>query len=316
MIRRDLSALPRANKSVGIVPDSDPFIGRAVAAAWLMDNHSDSKPHAVAGTKFRFSMAGSCSRSLAYYFAGAEATNLPDAADAWRMGLGTMVHESVQKYFAEAAETWKPAVIGGKYPVDRIEVEFEVPVHLESISGSGSADMVVRYFDPNNKCVWVQVIELKTINGFGFKMAATGFKGPAEGPRLSHVQQAALCARGLDADEVIICYLSMENVSPSIAQSYCDDVEFGRFTAQWSFDRATYEELALLEMDRLQALLVADDPVDVERQVYNDWTNIVTISNPRTGAYEEYADDGTLVNAGKIWNCNYCRYQDRCIADG
>lgn len=323
-IRKDLSHLPKTSASEGVRSDPDPFIGRAVAAAWLMDNHSDSKPHAVEGTKFRFSMAGTCSRSLAYYFKQTEPTNLPDAADSWRMGLGTMVHEAVQKYFAEAVEAWKPQMIGypgDMYTVHNVEVDFEVPVKIDRINGSGSADMVVRYFRPDGQRVWTQVIELKTINGFGFKMAATGFKGPAEGPRLSHVQQASLCGYGLDADEVIICYLSMENVSPSLAKSYCDDPEFGRFTAQWSYSRAEFREIAELEMDRIESLIIADShddwtPKSVNPEVYDDKGDLVMVTDPRTGAYVKYAEDFTIIDAGKSWNCNYCRYQDRCTADG
>jgi hypothetical protein len=50
---------------------------------------------------------------------------------------------------------------------------------------------------------------LKTVNGFSFKMKATGFKGPAEGPSWAHILQGALAARALGADTMIIAYLSM-----------------------------------------------------------------------------------------------------------
>ena len=317
MINRDLSHLPVADKSDGVKPDSDPFIGRAVAAAWLLDNHSDSKPHAVEGTKFRFSMAGMCSRSLAYYFTDAQATNLPDAADAWRMGLGTMVHESVQNYFRDAASTWSPEFINARR-VGEVAVAFEVPVHIPEISGSGSADMVIDYFDETGMLLKRQVVELKTINGFGFKMSATGFKGPAQGPRLSHVQQAALCSYGLDADEMIICYLSMENVSPSIAKSYCDDPEFGRFTAQWSYSRDDILGIADTEMRRIQSVLdsvTIDRAAGVPREVYSDSGRLVEISDPKTGAYHVLSAEGAIVDAGKSWVCGYCRFQDRCIKE-
>lgn len=319
-IRRDLSSLPRADIDGGVRPDTDPFIGRAVTSLWLLDNHSDSKPHAVPGTKFRFSSAGMCSQSLAFYFRQVEPTNIPDSADAWRMGLGTMVHESVQKYFKQAVKAWMPAEINGHRVAD-VLVQFEVPVHLPSISGSGSADMCIDYLDEKDEIVWRQVVEIKTINGFGFKMSATGFKGPAQGPRLSHVQQAALCARGLDADEMIICYLSMENVSPQLASSYCDDAEFGRFTAQWSYDKDEIERVSNQEMTRiweLQKELLqfpedSEDPVVyVRRQVYNDKGDLVTVTDPRSGAWSVTSADGQIIDAGKTWACGYCRYQDLC----
>lgn len=318
MIRNDLSHLPRADVDGGVRPDADPFIGRTVAAAWLLDNHSDSKPHAIAGTKFRFSMAGMCSRSLAYYFQNATPTNIPDSADAWRMGLGTMVHESVQKYFAESAQVWCPAEIDGVV-VDRAEVQFEVPVHLPTISGSGSADMVIDYLAIDGRRLHRQVVELKTINGFGFKMSATGFKGPAQGPRLSHVQQAALCAWGLEADSMIICYLSMENVSPSLAASYCDDPEFGRFTAQWSYTAEDIVRVAESEMTRIRNVIELSEvgaASDIARRVYSDSGNLVDVSNPQTGAYQVLSAEGMVLDAGKTWSCGYCRYQDLCVKDG
>lgn len=318
MIRRDLSHLPRADVSGGVPPDRDPFIGRAVAASWLLDNYSENKPHAVDGTKFRFSSAGMCSRSLAYYFTGEEPTNLPDSADAWRMGLGTLVHESVQDHFRDASDAWRPSEING-YPVTHTEVQFEVAVHIPEISGSGSADMMIDYFS-DEKHIWRQVVELKTINGFGFKVSATGFKGPAQGPRLSHVQQAALCAYGLEANEMIICYVSMENVSPSLAKSYCDDPEFGRFTAQWSYDSRDILTTASNEMARIQKILrkvAVEDVSTVDREVYNDSGTLVTVSDPRTGAYQLLSDDGQIIDAGKSWSCGYCRFQDVCVkSDG
>lgn len=318
VIRRDLSSLPRAEADGGVRPDADPFIGRAVTSLWLLDNHSDSKPHAVPGTKFRFSSAGMCSQSLAFYFKGVEPTNIPDSADAWRMGLGTMVHESVQSYFKQAVKSWMPDEINGRAVKD-VRVEFEKAVHLPALSASGSADMVIDYLDALAGLIWRQVVEIKTINGFGFKMAATGFKGPAQGPRLSHVQQAALCARGLDADEMIICYLSMENVSPSLASSYCDDPEFGRFTAQWSYDRAEIERVSDQEMNRVFEILrevdqSEQDVVLVPRRVYNDKGELVTVTDPRSGAWSVTSADGQIVDAGKTWTCGYCRYQDLCVS--
>ena len=192
-------------------------------------------------------------------------------------------------------------------------------VHLPEISGSGSADMMIDYFGVDG-LLKRQIVELKTINGFGFKMSATGFKGPAQGPRLSHVQQAALCAHGLDADEMIICYLSMENVSPSLAGSYCDDPEFGRFTAQWSYDRADIERVVSTEKARIANVLslthVADSPASIARQVYSDSGVLVDISDPRSGAWMSVSSEGAVVDAGKTWTCGYCRYQDQCVKDG
>jgi hypothetical protein len=317
MIRKDLSNLPKADAPKGVQPDRDPFIGRAVTSLWMLDNIEPNKPHAMP-SMFRFSMAGTCSRSLAYYASGTTPTNLPDAADNWRMGLGTMIHEVVQRYVEDAIVESEDLLLHDDVIDCSVVANFEQPVYIEECDASGSADIVLDFVSPGGNVKKRVVVELKTINGFGFKMAATGFKGPAEGPRISHVQQAALQAYGLEADEVVICYLSMENVSPSIAASYCDDQVFGRFTAQWTYKKHEWLPYAEREIARLKSIkssLHDGQPTDVERLVYNDAGNLVAVNDPRTGAYHVTDVNGQIVDAGKTWNCSYCRFQSQCIGD-
>ena len=295
-INKDLSSLPVAELRVAVVSDSNPFIGRALAQQWLEKNHEEHKSHAVEGTKFRFSMAGSCSRALAYYMTQVEETDPIDEADAWRMGLGTMIHEALQEACITA------------FPGAKTEVKVQVP----GLNGSGHIDMVFHEYRDGKP--WVTAVEIKSINGFGFKMAATGFKGPAEGPRRSHIQQGALGAMGVNADELIICYVAMENVSPSLAK-YSDDPVFGRFTAQWTYDRASYMKYAIDEIDRvnfvIDALERGDSAVDIERSVEKDDGVIVSITNPSNGAWILQHED-EVIDSGTVWNCNYCRWQSRC----
>ena len=311
MIKKNLSGLQTASSNDGVRPDADPFIGRAIAKAWLNDNYEESKAHAVDGTRFRFSMAGTCSRQLQYYVQGVEVTNPPDAADAWRMGLGTMVHTAIQEYF-------EASMVNGVFDCNYYTVEMETKTSIPEISGSGHVDMFFTLFDKDEKPYRKVVVEIKTLNGFGFKMAATGFKGPAEGPRRDHIKQAALSAYALDADDVIICYVSMENVSPSLAGKYCDDPEFGRFTAQWTYSKAEWMPLAEAEVVRINNILKQIDDPDiklVDPVIENDSGVEVSITDPRSGRWE-LMHENELIDSGRAWQCGYCRYRDRCIGDG
>lgn len=310
MIKKNLSQLPTVSQYDGVRPDPDPFIGRAIAKAWLAQNYQEGKAHAVEGSRFRFSMAGTCSRLLQYYDTGVEVTNPPDAADAWRMGLGTMVHTAIQEYF-------ESEFVNGVFDCNYYEVEMETKTSIPEISGSGHVDMFFTLFDKDEKPYRKVVVEIKTLNGFGFKMAATGFKGPAEGPRRDHVKQAALSAYALDADDVIICYVSMENVSPSIAGKYCDDAEFGRFTAQWTYSKAEWMPLAVAEIERVRSILSQIDHPSgglVVPTIENDRGVLVQITDPASGRWELLEDD-VLIDSGKAWQCSYCRYRSRCIKD-
>jgi len=308
-IKKNLGDLPVVSTGNGVRPDTDPFIGRAIAKAWLDKNYQEGKAHAVEGSRFRFSMAGTCSRQLQYYINGEPVTNPPDAADAWRMGLGTMVHTAIQEYF-------EASMVNGVFDCNYYEVEMETKTSIPEISGSGHVDMFFTLFDKDSKPYRKVVVEIKTLNGFGFKVAATGFKGPAEGPRRDHIKQAALSAYALDADDVIMCYVSMENVSPSIAGKYCDDPEFGRFTAQWTYSKAEWMPLAEAEIARVSSVLSQiDDPSGglVEPTIENDNGLLVSITDPATGRWELMHED-TLIDSGRAWQCGYCRYRDTCIA--
>jgi hypothetical protein len=94
-----------------------------------------------------------CARKVAYETAGVEKTDPPSTADYWRMGLGSVVHELL-----------KPAVDAWLAADDTVTIEEEISVRLGEY-GYGHIDLVLRTND--GKTI---VLELKTINGFGYKM--------------------------------------------------------------------------------------------------------------------------------------------------
>lgn len=302
-IARDLSDLPKG-ESDGDAPVSDPLIGPAIAKWWLDQHDQEERSRALPELPFRFSSAASCTRQLAYQFTGTPETNPPDEADTWRMNLGSLAHD------------WIAPALADRFPDAEISTEVLCDGRPH-IDGSGHADALVVF--PNGKRV---VVEAKTVNGFGFKMMATHFKGAPEGPRAAHIAQGALYARALEADELRIAYLSLELVSPQLSR-YADDPVFGRFCAEWAYTPAEFMPIAEREdrrvrfvLDRLDGRTGGDAAKAVARFIDDDRFGTVEVRNPKKGAWEHHAPDGTLLGAGEKWNCGYCRFQDRCVADG
>ena len=276
--------------------DTRLFIHR-IAEHWAEGSEAPPTPE---GTRWRGSWAGMCARKVAYQAAKAERTDPPSLADYWRMGLGSVVHELL-----------KPAIDHWLAEDDSVTIEEEVDCDLGE-HGAGHCDLVLYSKERDEKVV----LELKTINGFGYKMAVER----GEGPRHSHILQGALYATALDADLLIIGYLSMENISPSRARSQgLDDI--GRFASEWHFTPDEFRPMAELEGDRLAAItdLIAEggNPKDVPRRFSHTDPDIpfpAEIRDSAAGVWE-LVNDGYVTNTGKAWQCNYCDYQTRCVND-
>ena len=242
---------------------------------------------------WRGSMAASCSRQIAYRLCDTEPSNPLTGADYWRFGLGTMVHNQLKP----AIDRWLDKEEG----VTAIEeAEVELGEH-----GYGHVDLTLKAGD---KTI---VVELKTINGTGFKKAIGG-----EGPRHSALVQGAMYAHASNADLLIICYLTMELLSPSWAEARGFD-NTGRFGAEWHFTKEEFTPIAEAEISRLDWIadnLVQGLPHEVPR-MFSEYDPEIPwgaeIIDPSTGAWV-LEEDNQLLAKGKTWMCNYCNYQDRC----
>ena len=242
---------------------------------------------------WRGSMAASCSRQIAYRLCDTEPSNPLTGADYWRFGLGTMVHKQLKP----AIDRWLDKEEG----VTAIEeAEVELGEH-----GYGHVDLTLKAGD---KTI---VVELKTINGTGFKKAIGG-----EGPRHSALVQGAMYAHASNADLLIICYLTMELLSPSWAEARGFD-NTGRFGAEWHFTKEEFTPIAEAEIARLDYIadnLVQGLPHEVPR-MFSEYDPEIPwgaeIIDPSTGAWV-LEEDNQLLAKGKTWMCNYCNYQDRC----
>ena len=278
-----------------VEPDSRLILNRI--GEFFTGSEAPSLPE---GTQWRGSWAGGCTRKIAYDMKGVEQTNPPSPADFWRMGLGSIVHEHLNP----ALEHW-------------LDTDKSVILHEElstqiGPNGWGHVDMVLELPDLNEKVV----IELKTINGTGFKKSIQG-----EGPRHSALLQGSLYANALDADLLVICYLSVELLSPGWATAKGFD-NLGRFGAEWHYTPDQFGPLGKQEQDRMEwiaDLIFANDyePNQIPRMFSESDPDIpagAVINDPTNGAWT-LTNGESLIARGRTWQCNYCSHQDRCIAD-
>lgn len=289
---KDLSDLPKAKGGrSGLLPDTEPRFIQVLVDEWAKD-HDENKPTAL-GTKFRHSDAGGCGRAITYTAAGIPASDPMDLSGVWNVGLGSRLHD-----------LWQAALLA-KYP----GAEIEVKVATQGADGSGHIDAVIKH---EGRTV---AYELKTIGGWGYKASIGLAKGDAEGPKTSHLLQAALNGLGCDADEVVVGYLAKEAVSKAIAKSK-NLSELERFCCEWTFTRDQYEELGRKEAKRVDGLLglVADGTLG-RRNVPYDMVPGAEIQEPATGAWT-VERDGVTEAAGKYFLCPYCRYQSLCARTG
>lgn len=292
------------------MPDTQSKYASLLAQAWMSHVDIEEKPHAVEGSTFRHSWAGSCSRQIGYKIFSTPVSNELSVADHWRFGLGTIVHERWQEILKEV------------WPGCEVELKVTIP----EIDSSGHIDAVIRDAEESNP-PFVTCLELKTIGGFGFKKSI-GARGKAEGPRSSSIIQCALNAYAVDADEMVIVYLAVENLSPrELAKIGVE--EWRRFAAEWTWSRDEFLPIALAEIDRwrqIKSLVDAGalpsrsipDPelppgslvVDPLRGGWQLTEVMSSIDAPgQKGTFSK------LIDAGTTWHCLYCPFQQRCAAD-
>lgn len=302
MVLKDLSGLPAAQREDGHPPVADAQFVEAIAQSWYtkyIDDGNAYRSTAVEGLPYRASYAAlRCDRQLFYAMKGVERP-LPNIADAYRMSLGTLVHAGLE-----------PA-IKAAFP----SAQFEVPVDLRTIGVDGSAHAdIVTYHDDGKVDA---VVEVKTVNGFGFKSMATNFKGPAQGPRSGHVLQAAMSALALDADRVVVAYLSMENLSPTMSKYGNGDV--GRFAAEWHYPKSEYVPIASREVARLEQMRnMLELDIVPSTWVHDDGIpEFAYISDPSRGMWvlTDPHNPGTILDTGRVWFCDYCDFRERCKSE-
>jgi hypothetical protein len=287
-LAKDLSSLPRPARAEGsgLMPDASPRYIGVLAEAWAAAN-DEFKPTAR-GTRLRHSDAAKCARALSYGAAGFKPSDLMDLSGVWAVTLGTLLHEA-----------WQDALLE-RFP----DAEVEVKVGWDDLDASGHIDAVIR---DGGKVV---AYELKTIGGYGWKMAIGKVRGAATGPKAEHMAQCALNALAVDADEMVIGYLSKEGVSAGAAGKLSD---LGRFAGEWSFAREDYEPIALAEKARMAGILaLVDQGLLAARKVPFEIPPNAEIVDPKTGRWEVH-EDGRITDTGTYFMCaGYCSWRSLC----
>lgn len=285
----DLSNLPKADtRADGNPPDASPRFVQILVEGWA-ELDGGEKPRAHLDTRFRHSDAGKCARAIGYAALDLPSSDPMDLSGRWNVGLGTIIHEAWQTQLAR------------RFP------DAEIEPKIRTDAGSGHVDAVVR---ENGRTT---VVELKSIGGFAFKMAV-GERGAAEGPKFEHVVQAALNGYAVDADEVVVAYLSKEAISVNNAKRKGFD-EIGRFSAEWTFARDVYAPIAEAEISRVSGILaLLDDGKLPARKFPAELLPAgAEIVDPKSGRWE-VRRDGDVVDVGTWWACGYCRFQTLCAS--
>lgn len=300
-INPSIMDLPRSNRPEGNPPSRNNFVAEAVAQRWYERSESENARGDLAlaipeAGPYRASFASKrCDRALWYALTKTKASNPPGLADAWRFGMGHTVHEMLQKIVAELFEG--------------AEVEKVIDLRAIDIPGSAHADLVINYEGERT------LIEIKSINGFGFKMSATPFKGPAEGPRSGHVIQGALAAKAEGCTRLVIAYLSLEVVGAKLAQDY-SDTDAGRFAAEWHYTVEELEPIIEAETRRINNLMLKLDGDPVPRNLIDHGIpEGALITDPTSGMWV-VTEGRTILDTGDTWMCAYCDYRDKCLEDG
>jgi hypothetical protein len=315
-IQRDLSHLPAAEP--GIVgtsraqpPDTDPWLVRALLTK-AVEHFDTPYERAMPELPFRHSQAGHCVRQIAYEVAEVEETNPRDIPSLWVMGLGNLVHDVLQEFVHEI------------YPGAAVEVTIDGRVI--DLPGSGHTDFTIEAAE-DELPVSVDgpkrvVVELKTIGGFGYKLAATTFKGPPQGPRWSALAQGAINAAASDADVLILVYIGMEAVSPGLVGGIAGeaDVQYLRVGSQWTYTREQFEPIAAKEAKRFARIAeLIEKGQPIPRSAPGDDGRPFEISIPKAKdapwVRRGPAPDRAITESGKTWMCGYCAFLDRCAGE-
>lgn len=307
-IKADRSALPKAAPKKGNPPDAQPRFLSAYVEALQSDRDGrydgGDKPTA-GGTRLRHSDAGKCARALSLGLSGFPAEPI-DPAGLHVFAMGEALHEKVQ-------QAW--------HQLYGDDVACEVKVRVDGLDASGHTDAVftkVEYADGGHDSdagdvysVHRITYELKTIGGFGYKLAV-GDRGPAEGPRHSALVQGALNAYADDADELVIGLLATEAISKGqAARKGIDDLR--RFVAEWTYTREQYEPIAKVEVARMQRILDLHDDGQLAPCAIPDpdVPDDALIVDPASGRWEVRQDE-SVVDTGSTWMCGYCAFQPVC----
>jgi hypothetical protein len=237
------------------------------------------KPTAF-GTPFRVSDAGACIRKRTFSAAKAFESDEFSSQSYMAFEIGNAIHESIQAAMDECGNGW---LFEAEVPIDLTEITKKVGHGFESFGLSGHADGVISEAGGSG---WKAILEVKTVSGYAAKLAWPS--GNDAGPKREHVAQAALYALGVEAESILIVYVSKES-------DLHEETDW--FGGQTPYDIAIDE----LRHFQYAARFFANDEI-APAFVPDDHGELKLIHDR-----PEYQQKGA-----KPWNCAYCNYNTTC----
>lgn len=308
-IKKNLQDMPTAKeveRSVdGWMPDA-PDLVEPIAQAWYQDylkneEHPVDLQMAVEGAEFRASWGGMCLRRIQYHRMEAGASNPPSMADGYRFYLGHDMHDRMQAV--------------AKVVLGEVEIEAALPFAVSADAfGACHIDLVTSDGE------FVRPVEVKTIGGYAFKLCATSFRGPAQGPKFNVRRQLALetlalLEAGFEVQRGTVLYLSQELVSDKLALEICDEPEIGRFAAQWDVPVETLIEWAYEQRAEFRLVLDAEKKKELVPRVIPEYGPDSVVVDQRRQICD-VIEDGLIVNTESAWMCGFCPFLELCVSHG
>ena len=306
-LKKDLGDMPEKTKkdrTDGWFPD-EPEIVRPAVDDWYesyLAAGKDTLGMAVDGAAYRASWSGNCLRQIQYDRLKVSPSDPLTVADAYRFELGHFVHEEFQKAIAEA--------------VPNARIEMKLPFNVDGdVFGAVHIDLVLP--DPMHKGA-VMPVEVKSMGGYQYKLAACQFQGPPQGPKFGHLRQLAIEARalqeaGYEVERGKIIYFSTENVGANLIDvSVTGDI--GRFVSEWTVSIDELDKRAERQIDEFSQVQVAITSKQLVGRYIPEEAG--TVDNPETGNGYQYSPTGEIVGSFKAWQCRYCSHQQTCAGHG
>lgn len=240
----------------------------------------------------RHSDAGKCSRAIQYKVRGVE-PEPHGATTLYTFAIGTGLHEMYQDVLTSHAE------------YNGWEIELEKKIHVPEAYSAGHLDALIH--KPEGK----ETVEIKTINGTGYK-SAIGLGRYEAGPRYSAFLQSAINAVATGSETMRVVYLPLEVVSLSVARKKGIPNNLRHF-AQWTYNVSEFVEIGDAELERFRWIVESERSGRlVPRHIPDpELPSHSKVTNPNTGTVVGL--DGTT---GRTWQCDYCDFRNQCLEDG
>ena len=265
----------------GIDPDICAGPAYMALAKRMAAEREDAGPKPTAdGTLLRASMAGNCTRAVAFQVLGVEPAVDIDTSTLITFDIGNAYHELIQASLADTYGAQLEVLAshkGGRYDM------------------SGSADAV--YGDPVKESV--TCVEIKSMKSFAWNLAVEGndFDHVGPGPKREHLTQAGIYALApqILAEQVHMIYVNKDTgeMAEWIIGVHQPLIHLGA-------PFVTIAGLARAELDRLQQVVLdLQGGTFPERHIPG--YGVVMVRPPEAGSKD------------KPWNCRFCSYQPICV---